>query len=94
MDRFDSLLITIATESGGIEGLLNTFFSFLSRRTDFFQECDPGDKMGFPPGVAEKMIMGVFRHYQEKHYEKHPKKSPQDFQKKLQQKVQQQAQPQ
>ncbi len=41
----------IAKETGGIEGLLNSLFSFLYRRTDFFYEADPGDKMGFPPGV-------------------------------------------
>jgi hypothetical protein len=26
------------------------------RKTDFFYECDPGDKMGFPPGVNTKMV--------------------------------------
>ena len=37
---------------GGIDGLLETFFSFLLRRTDFYYEADPNDKMGFPPGIA------------------------------------------
>lgn len=53
MERFDNLYMTIAQEAGGISGLLNSFFSFLIRRTDFFYEADPGDKMGFPPGMAE-----------------------------------------
>jgi hypothetical protein len=26
------------------------------RKTDFFYECDPGDKMGFPPGYNKKMV--------------------------------------
>lgn len=26
------------------------------RKTDFFYECDPGDKMGFPPGYNEKLV--------------------------------------
>lgn len=43
-------------ETGGLEGLLHTVFSFLSRRTDFFYESDPGDKMGFPPGYAPRMV--------------------------------------
>ena len=54
--RFDDLIFTICKESGGIEGLLNCIFSFLFRRTDFFYECDPGDKMGFPPGVNKKIV--------------------------------------
>ena len=26
------------------------------RKTDFFYECDPGDKMGFPPGYNKKLV--------------------------------------
>lgn len=50
--RFDEFYFTIAKETGGIEGLLNSLFNFLIRRTDFFYESDPGDKMGFPPGYS------------------------------------------
>ena len=36
-DRFDGLLGTVASQqSDGIEGLLDSFFGFLRRRTDFF----------------------------------------------------------
>ena len=56
VERFDNFLITIVSETGGIEGLLNSMFSFLYRRTDFFYEMVPGDKMGFLPGEAEKMV--------------------------------------
>lgn len=48
--RFDDMLYNICQEAGGIEGLLDTIFDFMYRRTDFFYEADPGDKMGFPPG--------------------------------------------
>ena len=52
--RNDDLLFTITQQTGeGVDGLLNAVFGFLQRRTDFFYEMEPGDKMGFPPGVAE-----------------------------------------
>ena len=60
--RFDDFLFTIVKETGGLEGLLNAMFSFLARRTDFFYESDPGDKMGFPPGYAQRMV--YFHHIQ------------------------------
>jgi hypothetical protein len=71
MDRFDEYYFLIAKETGGIEGLLNSLFSFLLRRTDFYYECkitiftigDPGDKMGFPPGVALNMLGNTFKKY-------------------------------
>jgi hypothetical protein len=37
--RFDEFYFTICQETGGIEGLLGSLFSFLFRRTDFFYEC-------------------------------------------------------
>lgn len=56
--RNDDLLFTITQQTGqGIDGLLNGVFGFLQRRTDFFYEMEPpGDKMGFPPGIAESMV--------------------------------------
>lgn len=55
--RNDDLLFTITQQTGqGIDGLLNAMFGFLQRRTDFFYQMEPGDKMGFPPGVAESMV--------------------------------------
>ena len=55
--RNDDLLFTITQQTGqGVDGLLNAVFGFLQRRTDFFYEMEPGDKMGFPPGVAESMV--------------------------------------
>lgn len=83
MDRFDHLYMTIAKEAGGIEGLLNSFFSFLFRRTDFFYEADPTDKMGFPPGVNERMLLTIFKQFQEEYYKKVPKKSPEEYKTKL-----------
>ncbi len=35
-DTFDGLLLNIAREHPGIDALLETFFGFLRRKTDFF----------------------------------------------------------
>jgi hypothetical protein len=40
-DRFDSMLLTIAQSQHGIEPLLDTVFSFLRRKTDFFTGAEP-----------------------------------------------------
>ena len=83
MERFDHLYMNIAKEAGGIEGLLNSFFSFLYRRTDFFYEADPTDKMGFPPGVNQQLLLSIFKQYQDEYYKKVPKKSPEEYKQKL-----------
>jgi len=40
----------------GVDGLLEAVFGFLLRRTDFYYEAEPGDKMGFPPTIAEQKV--------------------------------------
>ncbi|CAH0492000.1 unnamed protein product [Peronospora farinosa] len=40
MDRFDSMLLTITQSQRGIEPLLDTVFSFLRRKTDFFSGAE------------------------------------------------------
>jgi hypothetical protein len=54
LERFDNFLITIVNETGGVEGLLHSLFSFLYRRTDFYYEMLPGEKMGFLPGKLKE----------------------------------------
>lgn len=55
--RFDEMLMMICQQAGnGVHGLLDTVMSFLQRRTDFFYEAEPGDKMGFPPKFAESLV--------------------------------------
>lgn len=83
MERFDAFYTEIAKESGNMDAFIDSFMSFLLRRTDFFYEADPGDKMGFPPGACETMIASSFKKHQEEHYKRHPKKSPEEFKRKI-----------
>lgn len=90
LERFDQFLVTIVSETGGVEGLLHSMFSFLFRRTDFFYEMMPGEKMGFLPGEAERMVKTglnkvatIFKTYQNEYFKKHPPKDPKEVQKKL-----------
>lgn len=63
--------MTITQNAGnGIDGLLDAVFSFLQRRTDFYYEAEPGDKMGFPPQYAEGLVslnlvnkFQIYRHF-------------------------------
>lgn len=54
-DRFDGLLLRLAGEhkEGGITELLDTFFGFLRRKTDFY--------VGIGKGEAEKAVLDAFR---------------------------------
>ena len=61
MVKFDNVFLSILQNCGKIEPFLDSIFFFLSRRTDFFQLMySKNDKMGFPPGVAEKMLIKVY----------------------------------
>jgi len=64
-ERFDSMLLGMAQTLGGIEPILHNFLSFLARRTDFFHIQDENNKhTGFPPGVAEQMLLKHFKHFE------------------------------
>jgi len=47
------MFMTMTQEAGGLNPFLDCMFSFLQRRTDFYYEAEPGDRMGFPPGYSE-----------------------------------------
>ena len=56
-NRIDDLLFAVTQQANkGVDGLLDSVYGFLQRRTDFYYESEPGDKMGFPPGIAESMV--------------------------------------
>ena len=64
-EKYDEVLMTVAGQCGGIQPLFDVFFSFLFRKTDFFHVMKEGDKMGFPPGVAEKILLSGFKRYEQ-----------------------------
>lgn len=53
---------------------MDTMFSFLQRRTDFYYEAEPGDRMGFPPGYSEQLVGGFYMKYKEIHEKQFPPK--------------------
>ncbi|KAG7391578.1 CS domain [Phytophthora boehmeriae] len=63
--RFDALLTQLAQQHGGVESLLDSFFDFLHRKTDFYVvSSDPAaHKMGFMPGQAQEKVLKAFQKY-------------------------------
>lgn len=59
-EMYDNALLGILQHVGNIQEFLQVFFGFLYRKTDFYRLLlNPNDKMGFPPGVAEKIVFKV-----------------------------------
>ena len=62
-ERFDGMLLAIAQQhTGGIESLLETFFSFLRRKTDFFSQ----------PAQAEQVVQRTFGACRDRYVADHP----------------------
>jgi len=57
-DKFDNLFFNVISqvEGEGVKGLMDAFFGFLSRRTDFYQAS--------PKGQAENIVMEKFKYHQ------------------------------
>lgn len=61
-EMYDNALLGILQHVGNIQDFLQVYFGFLYRKTDFYRHLSsPNDKMGFPPGVAEKMVLKTFK---------------------------------
>ncbi|XP_022195271.1 nuclear migration protein nudC [Nilaparvata lugens] len=66
-ERFDTMLLAMAQQhEGGVPELLDTIFSFLARKTDFY--TGGGDK------AAENMVMSAFKRYETAAVSAHAKK--------------------
>ncbi|XP_063534131.1 nudC domain-containing protein 3 [Cydia strobilella] len=60
--KYDDVLSSILVNEQSILGFLSAIFNFLARRTDFYYVPDgPYENMGFPPGVAEELVIKVLR---------------------------------
>lgn len=60
-EMYDNALLGILQHVGNIQNFLQIYFGFLYRKTDFYRLLSsPNDRMGFPPGVAEKMVLKSF----------------------------------
>lgn len=61
-ELYDNALLGILQHVGNIQSFLQVYFGFLYRKTDFYRHLTgPNDRMGFPPGVAEKMVFKTFK---------------------------------
>ncbi|MBN3283648.1 NUDC3 protein, partial [Polyodon spathula] len=64
-DLYDQALLGILQHVGDIQNFLQVYFGFLYRKTDFYRLLtSPADKMGFPPGIAEKMVLKTFKAFE------------------------------
>uniref|UniRef100_A0A1A8JFM0 NudC domain-containing protein 3 n=1 Tax=Nothobranchius kuhntae TaxID=321403 RepID=A0A1A8JFM0_NOTKU len=61
-EMYDNALLGILQHVGNVQDFLQVYFGFLYRKTDFYRLLSgPSDRMGFPPGVAEKMVLKTFK---------------------------------
>jgi len=52
-ERFDGLLLNVAQQAGSIENILDVFFGFLQRKTDFFTGCEDEE-------AAKKLVLKAY----------------------------------
>lgn len=66
-ERFDGLYSTIASQTQGIEPLLDSIFSFLRRKTDFFD--GPSNGIGGSPSEQQEKAVSIVEQTVRKHVE-------------------------
>ncbi|XP_058798845.1 nudC domain-containing protein 3 [Phymastichus coffea] len=62
--KHDPAFLNILREEKNIINFLDAFFGFLYRCTDFYVESTPEQKLGFPSGIAEKLVVNTLRKWQ------------------------------
>lgn len=61
-DLYDQALLGILQHVGNVQDFLRVLFGFLYRKTDFYRLLrHPTDRMGFPPGAAQALVLQVFK---------------------------------
>ncbi|CAG5134483.1 unnamed protein product [Candidula unifasciata] len=64
-EKYDGALLGILQNEGKVAPFLDVILGFLYRRTDFFRVMKTEtDKLGFPPGIAHKLLENIFRKYE------------------------------
>ncbi|XP_062942997.1 nudC domain-containing protein 3 isoform X2 [Cynocephalus volans] len=61
-ELYDQALLGILQHVGNVQDFLRVLFGFLYRKTDFYRLLrHPSDRMGFPPGAAQALVLQVFK---------------------------------
>ncbi|XP_036846815.1 nudC domain-containing protein 3 isoform X1 [Manis javanica] len=61
-ELYDQALLGILQHAGNVQDFLRVLFGFLYRKTDFYRLLrHPSDRMGFPPGAAQALVLQVTR---------------------------------
>lgn len=61
-ELYDQALLGILQHVGNVQDFLRVLFGFLYRKTDFYRLLrHPSDRMGFPPGAAQALVLQVAR---------------------------------
>ncbi|XP_038610004.1 nudC domain-containing protein 3 isoform X2 [Tachyglossus aculeatus] len=64
-ELYDQALLGILQHLGNVQDFLRVLFGFLYRKTDFYRLLrHPADRMGFPPGAAQAMVLQVFKNFE------------------------------
>ena len=62
----EELLVRCASKYNGVEPFMGAIFQFFAHKTDLFHEMvRKEDPMGFPPGVAEQIVLRQFKKWQQ-----------------------------
>lgn len=64
-DKYDTAFLGILQNEGEISKFLDSLFSFLYRKTDFYILLNsPSERLGFPSGVSKKLVLSAYQKYE------------------------------